>query len=206
MKKKKRQLCYRASEHKIENIRQIISIHRWHREWYNSRKDPRARKRVKEHIVLPYLDKFFLRHQMQATQHRTNQQYMVCVTLENSRYKSSAWKQQWKWRSYGSRWRKSLTSAAVAAAIIMDIEIPEESGRSKCKRVLHRLGDTLNGCLCGVILNSSSKWIQWGTRVQTSRLRDPLAVPVGNLKYIILLVCADSTFDSLYMPSITFNV
>jgi len=35
-------------------------------------------------------------------------------------------------------------------------EIPEESGRSKHKRVPRRLADALNGYLCGLVLNSSS--------------------------------------------------
>ena len=38
----------------------------------------------------------------------------------------------------------------------MDIEIPEESGQSKRKRVPRSAADTLNGCLCGVIVDSSS--------------------------------------------------
>ena len=35
-------------------------------------------------------------------------------------------------------------------------EIPEESGRSKRKRVLRQLADALNGCLCGLVLDGSS--------------------------------------------------
>ena len=34
-------------------------------------------------------------------------------------------------------------------------EIPEESGRSKRKRVPRRLADALNGCLCGLVLDGS---------------------------------------------------
>jgi hypothetical protein len=34
-------------------------------------------------------------------------------------------------------------------------EIPEESGRPKCKRVPQQLADALNGCLCGSVLDSS---------------------------------------------------
>ena len=37
------------------------------------------------------------------------------------------------------------------------IEIPEESGRSKRKRVQRQLADALNGCLCGLVLDSSSE-------------------------------------------------
>jgi len=33
--------------------------------------------------------------------------------------------------------------------------IPEESGRSKRKRIPQLLADTLNGCLCRLVLNSS---------------------------------------------------
>jgi len=40
-----------------------------------------------------------------------------------------------------------------------EIEIAEESGQSKRKRVPCRLADALNGCLCGVILNSSSNGV-----------------------------------------------
>ena len=36
-----------------------------------------------------------------------------------------------------------------------EIEIPEESGRSKRKRVPRKLADALNGCLCGQVLDSS---------------------------------------------------
>jgi hypothetical protein len=42
-------------------------------------------------------------------------------------------------------------------ATATEIEIPEESGRSKRKRVPRKLADALNGCLCGLILNSSMK-------------------------------------------------
>jgi hypothetical protein len=34
-------------------------------------------------------------------------------------------------------------------------EIPEESGRSKRKRVPRQLADALNGCLCGLVLDGS---------------------------------------------------
>jgi hypothetical protein len=43
----------------------------------------------------------------------------------------------------------------IQAAAAMEIEIPEESGWSKRKRVPHKLADTLNGCLCGQVLDSS---------------------------------------------------
>jgi hypothetical protein len=36
-----------------------------------------------------------------------------------------------------------------------EIEIPEESGQSKRKRVPRKLADALNGCLCGQVLDSS---------------------------------------------------
>ena len=39
------------------------------------------------------------------------------------------------------------------------IEIAEESGRSKRKRIPRRLEDALNGCLCGLVLNSSSSGV-----------------------------------------------
>ena len=45
--------------------------------------------------------------------------------------------------------------AVVATAT--EIEIPEELGRSKRKRVPRKLTDALNGCLCGLILDSSMK-------------------------------------------------
>jgi len=38
-------------------------------------------------------------------------------------------------------------------------EIPEDSGRSKRKRVLQRVADALNGCLCGTVLNGSSSGV-----------------------------------------------
>jgi hypothetical protein len=37
------------------------------------------------------------------------------------------------------------------------IGIPEEPGRSKRKRVQRQLADALNGCLCGLVLDSSSE-------------------------------------------------
>ena len=43
----------------------------------------------------------------------------------------------------------------IQVAVAMEIEIPEESGRSKHKRVPCKLADALNGCLCGQVLNSS---------------------------------------------------
>ena len=43
----------------------------------------------------------------------------------------------------------------IQAAVATEIEIPEESGRSKCKRVPRKLADALNGCLCGQVLDSS---------------------------------------------------
>lgn len=46
--KKKWHLWNRALEHKTEHIRNIISIHRCYGEWYNSRKAPKTRKRVKK--------------------------------------------------------------------------------------------------------------------------------------------------------------
>ena len=42
-----------------------------------------------------------------------------------------------------------------AAAVAMEIEIPEEPGRLKRKRVPCKLADALNGCLCGQVLDSS---------------------------------------------------
>jgi hypothetical protein len=36
-----------------------------------------------------------------------------------------------------------------------EVEIPEESGRSKRKRVPRQLADALNRCLCGLVLNGS---------------------------------------------------
>ena len=42
---------------------------------------------------------------------------------------------------------------AVVAAT--EIEIPEEPGQSKHKRVPCKLADALNGCLCGQVLDSS---------------------------------------------------
>ncbi|KAF8231999.1 hypothetical protein L208DRAFT_1393391 [Tricholoma matsutake] len=33
--------------------------------------------------------------------------------------------------------------------------VPKESGWSKRKRILRQLGDALNGCLCGSVLNST---------------------------------------------------
>ena len=64
-KKKKGYLWNKASERKIEYIRNIISIHRYYCEWYNSWKSPETRKRVKKKNiflslkVLPYLEFFF---------------------------------------------------------------------------------------------------------------------------------------------------
>ena len=43
------------------------------------------------------------------------------------------------------------------AATATEIEIPEESGRSKRKRVPRKFADALNGCLCGLILDNSMK-------------------------------------------------
>lgn len=43
------------------------------------------------------------------------------------------------------------------AATAAEIEIPEESGRSKRKIVPRKLADALNRRLCGLILNSSMK-------------------------------------------------
>ena len=43
----------------------------------------------------------------------------------------------------------------IQVAVTMEIEIPEESGWSKRKRVPRKLADTLNGCLCGQVLDSS---------------------------------------------------
>ena len=62
-KKKKRPLRNRASECRIEYIRNTISIHRCYGVWYSSRKACNTRKRVKKtypSINLPYLDIFFL--------------------------------------------------------------------------------------------------------------------------------------------------
>ena len=41
------------------------------------------------------------------------------------------------------------------AAAATEIEIPEELGRSKRKRVPRKLADALNGYLCGQVLDSS---------------------------------------------------
>jgi hypothetical protein len=51
----------------------------------------------------------------------------------------------------------SLDSEVVNHALGTEIGfgIPEESGRSKRKRVPRQLADALNGCLCGSVLNSS---------------------------------------------------
>ena len=38
-------------------------------------------------------------------------------------------------------------------------QVPEEAGRSKQKRVPRRLADALNGCLCGLVLSSSSRGV-----------------------------------------------
>ena len=38
----------------------------------------------------------------------------------------------------------------------MEIDLPEESGRSKRKRVLRQLA--LNGILCGLVLNGLLEW------------------------------------------------
>ena len=46
--KKKGYLWNKASERKIEYIRNIISIHRYYGEWYNSWKSSKTRKRVKK--------------------------------------------------------------------------------------------------------------------------------------------------------------
>ena len=46
-------------------------------------------------------------------------------------------------------------SQAVATAS----KIPEESEWSKCKRVPQQLADTLNGCLCGVVLDRCMKGV-----------------------------------------------
>ena len=43
----------------------------------------------------------------------------------------------------------------IQAAVATEIEIPEESGRSKRKRVPRKLADTLNVCLCRQVLDSS---------------------------------------------------
>ena len=43
----------------------------------------------------------------------------------------------------------------IQVAAAAEIEIPEESGQSKCKRVPRKLADALNGCLCGQVLDSS---------------------------------------------------
>ena len=51
----------------------------------------------------------------------------------------------------------------------LPVEIPEESGRSKCKRV-QKFADALNGCLCGSVLDGSLggvlKWKQVGCETQ----------------------------------------
>jgi len=38
-------------------------------------------------------------------------------------------------------------------------ETPEESGRSKRKRVPRQLADALNGCLCGLVLDRSTNGV-----------------------------------------------
>ena len=43
----------------------------------------------------------------------------------------------------------------IQAAAATEIEIPEESGWSKRKRVPRKLADALNGCLCRQVLDSS---------------------------------------------------
>ena len=43
----------------------------------------------------------------------------------------------------------------IQVAVAVEIEIPEESGQSKHKRVARKLADALNGCLCGQVLDSS---------------------------------------------------
>ena len=47
-----------------------------------------------------------------------------------------------------------IDSEAVTVAAT-EIKIPEESGRSKRRRVPHKHADALNGCLCGQVLDSS---------------------------------------------------
>jgi len=51
---------------------------------------------------------------------------------------------------------KFFLASSAAAATATEIE---ESGQSKRKRVPCRLADALNGCLRGVILNSSSNGV-----------------------------------------------
>ena len=42
----------------------------------------------------------------------------------------------------------------IQAPVATEIEIPEELGQSKCKRIPRKLGDALNGCLWGLVLDS----------------------------------------------------
>ena len=41
----------------------------------------------------------------------------------------------------------------------MSSEVAEEPGRSKQKRVIRRVADALNGCLCGSVLNGSMRGV-----------------------------------------------
>lgn len=52
----------------------------------------------------------------------------------------------------------SLLAKNVSATEIGS-QVPEEAGRSKRKRVPQRLADALNGCLCGLVLSSSSRGV-----------------------------------------------
>jgi hypothetical protein len=52
-----------------------------------------------------------------------------------------------------SLYSKSAVNHALGTEI--GSEIPEESERPKRKRVSRQLADTLNGCLCGSVLNDS---------------------------------------------------
>jgi hypothetical protein len=75
-------------------------------------------------------------------------------------------------------------------------QIPEESGRSKRKRVPQQLADTLNGCLCGLVLGSSLSGVlkckQAGCETQLVSTLCPIGV--------------DSHSDSHYVSSIASNV
>ena len=72
-------------------------------------------------------------------------------------------------------------------------ENPEESGRSKRKRVPRQLTDVLNGCLCGLVLDGSLDGVlkckHAGCETQ----------------WVSTLYCGCS-FDSPYVSSITFSV
>ncbi|KAF8223077.1 hypothetical protein L208DRAFT_1412420, partial [Tricholoma matsutake] len=59
------------------------------------------------------------------------------------------------WTIYSSGNEGSVNNANHIQVAATEIEIPEESGQSKHKRVPRKLADTLNGCLCRQVLDSS---------------------------------------------------